>query len=52
MSLSLPLLPEKDGGDLSRRVGRYPFATDLLANVTGNAITGGLLWIGKTLLGK
>lgn len=36
--------------ELSRKIGSHPFATDLLANVTGNAITGGLLWIGKMLL--
>ena len=38
--------------DVSRRVGRYPFASDLLANVGGNFITDGLVWLGKSLLKK
>ena len=35
--------------EVSRKIGRYPFASDLLANVAGNAITDGLIWLGKTL---
>ena len=36
--------------DVSRRIGEHPFASDLLANVAGNAITDGLAWIGRKLL--
>lgn len=35
--------------EVSHKIGRYPFASDLLANVAGNAITDGLIWLGKTL---
>lgn len=38
--------------DVSRKIGNYPFATDLLSNVIGNGITDGLLWIGKALFRK
>ena len=38
--------------DVSRKIGKYPFASDLLANVGGNFITDGLVWIGKSLLKK
>jgi hypothetical protein len=36
--------------DVLRKIGRYPFATDLAANVTGNFITRGLVWIGNELI--
>ena len=36
--------------EVSRKIGRYPFATDLAANVTGNFITRGLVWLGNALL--
>lgn len=38
--------------DVSRRIGKYPFASDLLANVSGNFITDGLTWLGKALFRK
>lgn len=30
--------------EVSRKIGKYPFASDLIANVAGNAITDGLAW--------
>jgi len=36
--------------EVSRKLGRHPFASDLLANVSGNFITDGLIWLGKTLI--
>ena len=36
--------------DVSRRIGKYPFASDLAANVAGNAITDGLIWLGRKLI--
>ena len=36
--------------EVLRRQGKYPFARDLLANVGGNFITSGLMWIGGKLL--
>ena len=36
--------------EVLRRQGKYPFARDLLANVSGNFITSGLMWIGGKLL--
>lgn len=38
--------------DVSRKIGKYPFASDLLANVVGNGITDGLVWLGKALFRK
>ena len=36
--------------DVSKKIGKHPFANDLVANVSGNFITDGLVWLGKTLL--
>ena len=36
-------------GELSDRIGKHPFASDLLANVVGNYITSGLTWIVKSV---
>ena len=38
--------------EVSQKIGRYPFVSDLLANVAGNAITDGLVAIGKALFRK
>ena len=38
--------------EVSQRIGKYPFASDLLENVAGNAITDGLVAIGKVLFRK
>lgn len=38
--------------DVSRKIGKYPFASDLLANVAGNAITDGLVWLGSKIFRK
>ncbi len=38
--------------DVSRKIGKYPFASDLLANISGNFLTDGLIWIGHKLLRK
>ena len=38
--------------EVSQRISKYPFASDLLANVAGNAITDGLVAIGKVLFRK
>ena len=35
--------------EVLRRQGRLPFAKDLLANVSGNVITSGLIYLGKLL---
>lgn len=40
---------EKQMGDLSKRIGEHPFASDLLANVAGNYITNGITWVLKAL---
>ena len=36
--------------DISSRISNHPFASDLLANVAGNAITDSLIAIGKAVL--
>ena len=38
--------------EVLRRLGKHPFATDLLANIGGNFITDGLIWLGGKLLKK
>jgi uncharacterized protein Yka (UPF0111/DUF47 family) len=38
--------------DVSRKIGRHPFATDLFSNVLGNGITDGLMWLGRALFRK
>ena len=43
---------EEQIGDLSRKIGRHPFASDLLANVAGNYITEGISWVVRTLIKK
>jgi len=35
--------------DLSKRVGSHPFASDLVANVAGNAVTEGIVWLARIL---
>lgn len=38
--------------EVSRKIGKHPFATDLLSNVLGNGITDGLIWLGRSLFRK
>lgn len=38
--------------DVSRRIGKYPFASDLLANVSGSAIWDSIVWLGSRILRK
>ena len=38
--------------DVSRKIGKHPFATDLFSNVIGNGITDGLIWLGRILFKK
>lgn len=36
--------------EVLRRLGRYPFAQDLVANVSGNFLTQGLSYLAKKLI--
>lgn len=38
--------------EVSRKIGKHPFAIDLLSNVLGNGITDGLIWLGRSLFRK
>ena len=38
--------------DVSRRIGKHPFASDLIANLSGSAIWDSLVWIGKKIIRK
>ena len=35
--------------DVSRKIGKHPFVSDLLANIVGNGITDTAIWIGSKL---
>lgn len=38
--------------DISKRIGKHPFASDLVANVVGNYVTEGLSYLFKSLVKK
>ena len=38
--------------DVSRRIGKYPFMSDLIANVSGSAIWDSIVWLGSRILRK
>lgn len=38
--------------DVSRRIGKYPFVSDLAANVSGNVLTSGIWWLFKSIAKK
>ena len=38
--------------ELSKRIGKYPFVSDLFANVAGNYLTDGITWAFRTLVKK
>lgn len=43
---------ERQMDDIGRRIGKHPFVSDLLANVTGNYLTELITLAAKTLLRK